>query len=640
MQRIGNFMRKKRVYRHVGFMLLLVFLLTPVLSLKEITTARAASEVEITVHYQRADGDYEDWNLWLFEEGGQGEEISFSEEDAYGKTALVRKTSEKTRFGFLVRKGNWVEKDIDADRFFESAGGKAEIWLKSGDPEIYLEEPSAEEVTVAEGDLELRIHYRRFDENYDGWNLWMWPKGGEGEAHEFTSDDDYGKLAVIGISASDVQEMGFIVRKGEWEAKDVDMDRFISLAKAKDGVLDVYLLEKDPNIYYAQEDVDLSPKILKAELTTVNKIRANLSIPMTLLHDQKEGLSVKSGEEEVEIQTIYFSEGGRPETSSQFEILLAEPLALGKTYTLSREGYGEKDIMMSGVFSTKAFEKAYHYDGELGAVHEPGKTTFRLWAPTATSVALNLFTSGHEGEAYETINMEKKEKGVWASTVSEDLHGVYYTYSVENLGIIQEAVDPYARAVGVNGLRGMVVDLDKTDPEGWSEDSKPEFKDFTDAILYELHIRDLSISDDSGIENKGKYLGLTEEGTEGPDGVSTGLSHLVDLGITHLHLLPAFDFRSIDETKLEENSFNWGYDPQHFNVPEGSYSTDPYNGEVRIKEFKEMVKALHENEIRVVMDVVYNHTGASADSDFSKVVPGYYYRFNEEQEMKQLRNVP
>ena len=350
---------------------------------------------------------------------------------------------------------------------------------------------------------------------------------------------------------------------------------------------------------------------------------------MTLLHDQKEGLAVKSGEEEVEIQAIYFSEGGRPETSSQFEILLAEPLTLGKTYTLSREGYGEKDIMMSGVFSTKAFENAYHYDGELGAVHEPGKTTFRLWAPTATKVSLNLFTSGHEGEAYETISMEKKDKGVWEYTVSEDLHGVYYTYSVENLGIIQEAVDPYARAVGVNGLRAMVVDLDKTDPEGWSEDRKPEFNDFTDAILYELHIRDLSISDDSGIENKGKYLGLTETGTEGPDGVSTGLSHLVDLGITHLHLLPAFDFRSIDETKLSENSFNWGYDPQHFNVPEGSYSTDPYNGEVRIREFKEMVKALHENEIRVVMDVVYNHTGASADSDFSKVVPGYYYRFND-----------
>lgn len=142
--------------------------------------------------------------------------------------------------------------------------------------------------------------------------------------------------------------------------------------------------------------------------------------------------------------------------------------------------------------------------------------------------------------------------------------------------------------------------------------------------------RDLSIGEDSGITNKGKFLGLTEEGTKGPGGVSTGLDHIKEMGITHLHLLPSFDFRSIDETTLVENNFNWGYDPQHFNVPEGSYATDPYNGEVRITEFKEMVKALHENDIRVVMDVVYNHTGASSDSDFSKIVPGYYYRFNED----------
>ncbi len=142
--------------------------------------------------------------------------------------------------------------------------------------------------------------------------------------------------------------------------------------------------------------------------------------------------------------------------------------------------------------------------------------------------------------------------------------------------------------------------------------------------------RDLSIGEDSGITNKGKFLGLTEEGTKGPGGVSTGLDHIKEMGITHLHLLPSFDFRSIDETTLDENNFNWGYDPQHFNVPEGSYATDPYNGEVRITEFKEMVKALHENDIRVVMDVVYNHTGASSDSDFSKIVPGYYYRFNED----------
>jgi pullulanase len=152
----------------------------------------------------------------------------------------------------------------------------------------------------------------------------------------------------------------------------------------------------------------------------------------------------------------------------------------------------------------------------------------------------------------------------------------------------------------------------------------------TDAIIYELHIRDFSIDPDSGISdaNKGKYLAFTEEGTTSPGGSKTGIDHLKELGVTHVHLLPSFDFRSIDETKLENNSFNWGYDPQHFNVPEGSYSSDPYDGNVRINEFKQMVMALHNAGIAVVMDVVYNHTGASSDSDFSKIVPGYYYRYN------------
>lgn len=172
----------------------------------------------------------------------------------------------------------------------------------------------------------------------------------------------------------DAEELGLIVRKGEWEAKDVDVDRFIQLSKTKDGVLDLYLLEKDAALYYALDDVDLSPKILKAELVTVNKIKVNLSVPMTLLHDRKEGLRIISGEEEMEIEAIYFSEGGRPEASSFFEILLKEPLELGKSYLVAKEGYGEKEILMSGVFSTSAFEKTYHYDGELGALYEKGGT--------------------------------------------------------------------------------------------------------------------------------------------------------------------------------------------------------------------------------------------------------------------------
>ena len=214
--------------------------------------------------------------------------------------------------------------------------------------------------------------------------------------------------------------------------------------------------------------------------------------------------------------------------------------------------------------------------------------------------------------------MTRDVKGTWVAEVSGDLNLTYYTYEVTVGNQTNEAVDPYARAVGVNGNRAMVVDLDLTDPENWAEDVAPEFSgNPTDAIIYELHMRDWSTHESSGLENVGKFLQFTEEG---------GTDHLTDLGITHLHLLPAFDHRSIDETNLDEAQFNWGYDPQNYNVPEGSYSTDPENGEVRINEFKQMVQSLHQNGVRVVMDVVYNHTGATADSDFNKIVPGYYYR--------------
>lgn len=240
---------------------------------------------------------------------------------------------------------------------------------------------------------------------------------------------------------------------------------------------------------------------------------------------------------------------------------------------------------------------------------------------------LVTYPAGHHGEGSE-YSMERDVKGTWIKTLEGDLHGVYYTYKVTVDGRTNETVDPYARAVGVNGHRAMIIDLSRTHPGGWDRLEKPEYGHFADVIIYELHVRDLSIHESSGIENKGKFLGIIEEGTRGPEGVKTGLAHLKELGITHLHLLPSFDFATIDEARLNEPQFNWGYDPQNYNVPEGSYSTDPYNGEVRIREFKEMVKRLNENGIRVVLDVVYNHTSRSADSHLNLLVPGYYYRMN------------
>lgn len=225
--------------------------------------------------------------------------------------------------------------------------------------------------------------------------------------------------------------------------------------------------------------------------------------------------------------------------------------------------------------------------------------------------------------------MNKHRKGVWFNEITNDCQGLYYIYNIYFGKNLNKTVDPYAIALGVNGKRAMIVDLERTNPEGWVNDKRPELKDFTDSIIYEAHVRDLPIDENSGVEvlNKGKFKGLIEEGTVIPNtNIKTTLDHIKELGITHIHLLPAFDYGSIDEEKLETPQFNWGYDPTNYNVPEGLYSTDPFDGEVRIKEFKEMVQGFHENGIRVVMDVVYNHTFSGEDSNLNLSMPGYYHR--------------
>ena len=277
-------------------------------------------------------------------------------------------------------------------------------------------------------------------------------------------------------------------------------------------------------------------------------------------------------------------------------------------------------------YSSEHFEAQYTYNGcDLGASWHKEHTVFKVWAPTATALSVNLYHQG-QGGAARSFPMSPAEKGTWALTLPGDLNGIYYTYTATVDGIDRGAVDPYARSCGVNGQRGMVLDLSATDPTGWEDDTDPNAgKAVTDAIIYELHIRDLSMDESSGIRHKGKFLGLTETGTVSPQGHPTGLDHLKSLGITHLHLLPCYDFGSVDESDPSPQ-FNWGYDPVNYNVPEGSYSTDPYHGEVRVREMKQMVHALHQNGISVVMDVVYNHVFDADTFCFNRLVPGYFSR--------------
>ena len=476
---------------------------------------------------------------------------------------------------------------------------------------------------AAEDDLVIKLHYHRPDGDYEGWSVWFWAYGKDGAEYPFAEEDGE-MVATYEVQSGDTQ-IGFIVKLPNWAAKDVNEDQFIDISEVTSGTVHIYVESgvKGYDKVYG-DDVSKGTKVYKADYVSAD----TLTVTMTgqVEGDPTSAFTLLCGEQEVPILSAEAGSG------NVYTLTLGAELDLYQSYIIIYDSK-EYDVNMPNIYSTEEFETQYTYEGsDLGAVWTADKTTFRLWAPTAKSVKVNLYKSGTAGtdDLIETLEMAADVNGTWVAEKSGDLNGVYYTYTVDVDGETVEACDPYAKATGVNGKRAMVIDLDSTDPEGWENDTDPNAGiSITDAVIYELHVRDLSVDESSGIENKGKYLGLIETGTTTDSGIATGLDHIKDLGITHLHILPMYDYGSVDETKLDTAQFNWGYDPVNFNVPEGSYSTDPYNGAVRVSEVKQMVKGLHDNGISVVMDVVYNHVYSAADFCFNQIVPMYFSRVSD-----------
>lgn len=270
------------------------------------------------------------------------------------------------------------------------------------------------------------------------------------------------------------------------------------------------------------------------------------------------------------------------------------------------------------------------YQGnDLGVTYSSDKSVFRLWAPTAERVQICLYREGQGDCLITSADMIRSKGGTWIFERRSDFHGIYYTYKVTIDGVTKETVDPYARACGVNGERAMVVDLLSTNPDGFLDEKGPFLASPTDAVVCEISVADITNDVTSGVQHKGKFLGLAECRTKSPDGMPTGLDYLKELGITHVQLMPSYDFGSIDEADKVSEQYNWGYDPVNYNVPEGSYSTDPFHGEVRIREMKTMIQAIHKAGMGVIMDVVYNHTYDIENSCFQKTAPDYFYRTTE-----------
>jgi type I pullulanase len=401
----------------------------------------------------------------------------------------------------------------------------------------------------------LTVHYQRPGADYDTWNLWLWRNLGTGTDAEvnkdgvkFTGDDDFGKVVTVEINNMDKYEnIGIIVRKGEWAAKDVTADRFITKFGA-DGKTEIWLRQADPVIYY-------------------EKPTGEVAVPT-----------------------------------------------------------GSKQAKL---YDSPEFAAKYTYTGDdLGNTYSKTETKMRVWAPTATAVKVVTYAKADSAlaEGVETA-MTADVNGTWVAKIAGDKDGLIYNYRVTVDGVTNEAVDPYVRATTINGTRGVVVDLAKTNPANWKK-TKPAFSGKTvDAVIYELHVRDFSIDASSGIPaaHKGKFLAFTNLNTSF-NGQKTGISAIKDLGVTHVELLPFFDFASVDEASP---SFNWGYDPQNYNVPEGSYSSDPTKPTARITELKQAIQAMHDQKLRVNMDVVYNHVYNAGAFSQESIVPGYWFRTDE-----------
>lgn len=524
--------------------------------------------------------------------------------------------------------------------------------MADGNSAFTVSNPSA----VDENEITVNIYYTRADGQYtvpnvDGddtgvWNASVSVNNASATRKDFEGYTDDGAKLTMTVNGRETRSLKIKTRLStasrEWMQQ--EEEQTVDLLDIVSGTVNVYLNSEGTNGRSGNVSKSLT---FGNDIVACNKIteaqydydKATVSVKtLKPLSNPEAGLKlVGAGNSEIEVLKIEENEGSYVLTLN--ESLDLKDLSDTKVQLTEDTKHYGYSINCDNMYASDKFEAEYTYTGDdLGATYSEESTTFKVWAPTAKAVKVQLYATGSDDEkgaeelgTYTMSGGTKDDKGVWTVTVNGDLKGKYYTYKVTVNGKTIEAVDPYARTTGVNGKRGMVIDLNSTNPKsGWNEiEDQPE--SYTDATIYELHVRDFSIDDSSGVKDKwqGKFMALTEEGTT-VNGVkgnpSTGLDYMKEMGFTHLHLLPIYDYGSVDETKCD--TFNWGYDPVNYNTPEGSYSTDPYNGEVRVKEMKEMVDTLHKNNIGVIMDVVYNHVYNADEFSFNQIVPGYFSRVN------------
>jgi pullulanase-type alpha-1,6-glucosidase len=652
-------------------------------------TSRAAAQGYVTIHYHRPDGLYDGWGLHLWGDGlGDGVGTTwdnprpFDALDDFGAYWNVPINNATKPVNFIIHKGD--EKDPGPDQSMNPGEG-SDVWINSGDTTNYKQPGAAQRYAV--------IHYHRVDGDYgdatspnfaDFWGLHMWtgaasPNPTWQEPVRPAGEDKFGIFFQVPLAAG-ASELAYILHRGD--TKDPGPDQFLNLGKYGYEVWQLENVNPEkpyvlPILKGVQGGGDLSK--YQAHWVSADTLAwdtpFDASLDYTLHYAADGGMKFEDGGLTGGLEiTLTRDPAGLSDAIkakfphlanfTAFQIGAADldkaPDALKGQLAMSARNADGLVINATGLQIPGVLDDLYTYDGELGASFGNGAPTLRLWAPTARSIKLHLFDSASAATASQVIDMVAGDQGTWSASGDATWVGQYYLYEVEvyvhATGKVEHnlVTDPYSLALSTNSQRTLLVNLDDPalQPEDWEEQARPPLAAPEDSTLYELHVRDFSINDASVPDtDRGLFQAFTHSDSNG----MVHLKKLATAGLTHVHLLPAFDCATINEDKAarleptipnagpdspdqqaavmataDQDGFNWCYDPYHYTVPEGSYATDP-DGVTRIIEFRQMVQALHAAGLRVVMDVVYNHTSASGQSDKSvldKIVPGYYHRLN------------
>ena len=491
------------------------------------------------------------------------------------------------------------------------------------------------------GEDSFQIHYQRKDNTYSPWSLSLWSENKDGARYEFNYMDDEFVIASYKLSDFDIDlstmitKMGFIVAKNPgstWDAKDTANDRFIdfeALEKDTNSVYHVYIYQDDANTYIDSNKTILD-KVDYVRFNDENTIAGQATNTLSEYEIFSNGESILKG-------TVPKTKKFNAKLPQEHQFSYSNIYTARVTFADSKKIH-DINVSMQLLYSKDSFNDAYYYEGQLGAIYSSSETTFRVWSPVSSKIILKIYENGTPESVsttlgsdvtFKEIELEKKEKGVFETTIVNDLEGKYYTYTVFNSKYPdgKEIVDPYAKSTGVNGLRGMIVNFENTNPINWNETIVHPY-DRKELTVYETHVADVTSSStwNGNVENSKKFLGLIEEGTtytKNDVEVKTGFDHIKELGVNAVQLIPIFD-QANDEVNP---TFNWGYNPLNYNTLEGSYSSNPYDGYARIREFKQVVQKYNEAGMNIIMDVVYNHTNSVEGTNFDVLMPGYYYRY-------------